>query len=484
MSSLWTAISLLDVGVAILAISYVLRGRKEPVAMIAWVLAIIMLPFVGALLYALMGADRIQRRATRKRGRRIIPALARLHRPASERTRKADTEIAGPALPGDLHVIERLGRRLAHNPATSGNAVDVYAEADQRQMYAALEEAIRAAEHHLHLEYYIWQADATGRHFRDLLIERARAGVEVRVLLDAVGCWKLTRRFLAPWREAGVQVRFFMPLYPLRRRWSPNLRNHRKIVVVDGRMAFTGSQNIGDEYRGLRKRLSPWYDTNLRVRGPAALYLQQVFAEDWLFSGGEELSDDAYYPDPDRPGASIVQIVPTGPQQGVAVLGQLVFAAVSCATRSIRIVTPYFVPGSSVREALKHAAYRGVQVELVLPARGDHPLVLWSGRSFYRELVEAGVRIYEFDQGALHSKIMSVDHRWAMIGSANMDIRSFRLNFEVTAVIFDEPLARQVSQSIQGFLERSQNMQSLALARRGMPYELMEGAARLFAPLL
>jgi cardiolipin synthase len=481
MAWFWTTISILNVAIAVVSIGFVLRGRKEPVSMIAWILGIVLLPFVGCLLYVLLGADRIEKRAVRKR-RRLAPALPTLHGPADARAAQAEAKVERPVLPADLAAIERLGRRLTHSPATDGNAVEIYQQADET--YAAIEESISAATHHIHLEYYTWQPDETGRRFRDLLVAKARQGVEVRLLLDAVGCWKLSRRFLEPLRSAGVEVAFFMPLYPLRRRWSPNLRNHRKIVVVDGQVALFGSQNIGDEYRGLRKRLSPWIDTHMRIRGPAALYLQQTFAEDWLFAARHELTDDVYFPEPLKPGESIVQIAPTGPQQYTAVLAQLIFAAFTSAATSIRIATPYFVPGVSIREALKYAAFRGVRVELVIPSRGDHPLVLRCGRSFYRELLAAGVRIYEFDHGVLHSKIITIDDRWAMIGSANMDIRSFRLNYEMTALVYDEPLARRVSESVGETIERSRRIQIAASDRQSVGQELMEGAARLFAPLM
>jgi len=479
MAWFWTTLSVLNVLIAIIGISFVLRGRKEPVAMIAWILGITLLPFVGCLLYVLLGADRIERRAARKR-RHVAPVLAR--EPADGSIGAADAKTQSPVLPADMAAIERLGRRLTDSPATDGNAVEIYEQADET--YAAIEESIRSAQHHVYLQYYIWQADETGLRFRDLLIEMAGRGVAVRLLLDAVGCWKLTRRFLKPLRSAGVEVAFFMPLYPLRRRWSPNLRNHRKIVVVDGHTAFVGSQNIGDEYRGLRKRLSPWIDTHMRIHGPAASQLQGVFVEDWLFATRQHLTDRVYVPEVARPGASIVQIAPTGPQQHTGVLGQLLFAAFTSAARSIRIVTPYFVPGVSVREALKNAAYRGIDVELVIPSHGDHPLVLWAGRSFYRELLEAGIRIYEFDHGVLHSKIITIDDRWAMIGSANMDIRSFRLNYEVTALLYDEPLARRVSESAGETMKRSRRIRIAARERRSVGQELMEGVARLFAPLM
>jgi cardiolipin synthase len=465
---------------ALLVVAAVLRRRKEPMSMLAWIFAIVTLPFVGSLLWGLMDSTRVRRKAGRRR-RRVAHLLARLKERTAQHARGL-TDGLVTDLPDDLRAVEQLGRRLAQMPATSGNVVRIYQEANAT--YAALEEAIRAAQRHVHLEYYIWQPDRTGRHFRDLLVAKAREGVECRLLLDAVGCWRLTRRFTHPLVAAGCRLAYFMPLYPLRRRFSPHLRNHRKIAVIDGRVALLGSQNIGDEYRGRLKRLSPWYDSHMQVSGPAALFLQQTFAEDWLFATRESLIVEDYFPTPECAGDSVVQVLPTGPDQDVSALDQLVFAAVSTATASIRIATPYFVPGAALRMALVHACYRGVRVQLVLPTRSDSPFVLWAGRSFYSELLDAGVEIYEFDEGMLHSKIVTVDDRWCMLGTANMDIRSFRLNFEITALVYDRRVTQELSESIARYCERARCIGLREVWNRSLPLQLYEGVARLFAPLL
>lgn len=459
----------------------VLRQRTEPMAMLAWILAAMALPFVGPLLYVAMGARRVSRRATRKR--------TRVSRKLRERGLEVDPGVpsaqyaVAATLPDDLAQIEQLGERLSHMPAAAGNSIRIYH--DSNETYAALAHAISGAQRHVHLEYYIWQSDETGRQFRDLLIERARAGVECRVLLDAVGCITLTRKFTGPMTDAGVKLAFFMPLFPLRRRrWSPHLRNHRKIAVIDGDVAFMGSQNIGDEYRGRLKRLSPWLDSHVRIHGPAALYLQQIFAEDWLFSFGESLRGESYFVTPTIAGESIVQVLPSGPDSDIASLSQLVFAAVAQARREVEIATPYFVPSESLRMALLHARFRGVRVRIVLPSRSDNSLVLFAGRTFYDELIEAGVEIYEFGDGMLHSKFMTIDDRWLLIGSANMDVRSFRLNFEITAVVYDERQARTLAGVIDGYCERSRRVTRRELWNRPLHRQVLEGAARLFSPLL
>lgn len=458
--------------------AFVLLRRREPMEMVSWILTIFFLPGAGALLYGAIGANHIRRKAGRRR-KRVALLRSRINASAS-----AAEESGAPAveLPEDLRLIEQIGRRVCDMPTTGGNRVDVFVEANET--YAALEAALHRARHHVHLEYYIWKDDETGRHFRALLIAAARRGLQCRVLLDSVGCIGLPRRFTQPLLDAGVQVAFSLTPNPLSKRWTLHLRNHRKIAVLDGTVGFVGSQNIGDEYRGRLKRLSPWYDSHMRVEGPAALFLQQTFSEDWFLATRESLAGEAFFPTGCRPGRSLVQILPTGPDHDVSALGQLVFAAVAAARTSIRIATPYFVPDPALRMALVHAGLRGVHVQLVLPTRSDSPLVLWAGRSYYSELLDAGVELFEFERGMLHSKVMTVDDRFCMLGSANMDVRSFRLNFEVTALIYDAQVAIGQAGVIERHCRESRQVSIRDARTRPLRHQLVEGVARLFAPLL
>ncbi len=474
----WQAALAVNYVIVILMLASILRRQKEPMSMLAWIFTILTVPYAGWMLYMLFGSTRIRRRARRRR-RRVAHVVSSGKRWAEHRT---ESERETVQLPDDLATVERITRRLLGVPATDGNEVHVYEEPNAT--YYALEESIRAAKHHVHLEYYIWQPDDTGRHFRDLLIERAKDGIQVRLLLDAVGSWRTKWSFLQPLIDAGAQASFFLPVRILRRRWNVSLRNHRKIVVVDGRTAFLGSQNIGDEYLGRRKKLSPWRDAHMRVAGPAVLFLQQAFVEDWYFATRENIVGDEYYPEPLHKGESIVQTVATGPDEEVGVLEQIIFAAVSTAGESIRIATPYFVPGQELRAALRYAAYRGVKVQIILPTRHDAPVVLWAGRSFYAELLAAGVEIYEYDDGVLHSKLITIDGKWCMVGSANMDIRSFRLNFEITALIYDAGVTADLSFSIDRDVQRSRRISQEDVWRRPLHQQLIEGGARVLAPLL
>lgn len=468
------------VALATAAIISVLRHRKDPANMLAWVVAILGFPYFGAAFYYLIGSPRVERRARRKL-RRVRHLHQHLRGSAARSAADAGEVIPASELPPHLTTIQQFGERLSAMPATSGNRIAVSQDAETT--YAALEEAIRGAREHIHLAYYIWRGDETGAHFRDLLIEKARAGVRVRVLLDAVGCWRLSRAFLKPWHESGCDVQFFLPLRPFRRRrWSTHLRNHRKIAVVDGRVGFVGSQNIGDEYRGWKQALSPWFDTHLRIEGPAALFLQQVFVDDWAFTTKRPITDPALFPATESQGDARVQILPTGPTQDFSPLEQLTFAAVAHAEHTLRIETPYFVPYDTLRNALLYAVHRGVRVVIVVPTRTDVPVVTWAGRSYYRELTDAGIEVYEYEGGVLHSKIMTVDDAWCMVGTANMDIRSFRLNFEVTALIYDGAITCDLARAIDANAGAARRIPK----RRSPGYwrQVGEGAARLLSPIL
>ncbi len=462
-------------------VASVLRHPREPTAMLAWIYAIIFMPLVGPFFYWMIGSQRTYRKISKRR-KRVARLQTRAREARNYETPSADGPTWRDDLPADLAAVEEMGRRLTLMPATPGNRVDACEEANAT--YAALEAALRSAQHHIHLQYYIWNGDETGRHFFDVIAERARQGVECRVLLDSVGCFALPRRLLEPLRQSGVHVAFFLPLGRTTRRWAFHLRNHRKIAVIDGRIGFTGSQNIGDEYRGRLKHLSPWFDTHLRIEGPATLGLQQTFAEDWLFATRESLPDDPYFKIPPRAGDSVVQILPTGPERGVSPLQQILFAAVSSAEKSIKLVTPYFVPDRSMQSALLYARVRGVQVRLILPTRTDVPLTLHAARSFYPPLIDAGVEIFEFGGGVLHSKVMTVDDRWCVVGSANMDVRGFRLNFEITAMMFDTPLAQALGASIERRCGESRQVTAREVWNRPAWREIFEGAARLFTPFV
>ncbi len=451
----------------------ILRSR-EPVGAIAWILALMLMPGVGGVLYLAVGTTRIVRKTEKIRRSRATlgPLLPRL----------CEYEMSQlPGLQGTAaEELFELLRRTADSRPTRGNRVEVIT--DTNRAYWLQQQAIQAAKHHVHLEYYIFQPDETGRRFRDLLIEKARAGVEVRFLYDAVGSMRLTRRFLRPMWQAGIKVECFLPVNPLRRRWVFNLRNHRKLLVVDGEVGFTGGVNVGDEYVG--RHYGYWRDTHLMLRGPAALQMQQVFAADWYFAVGEELRADGYYPAPGQPGDELVQIVSSGPDQATNTAQEMYFAAISAARQRVWIETCYFVPPQPILRALITAAHRGVDVRIIVPRRCAHLLPLIAAHSYYEELLAAGVELYQYDKGLMHAKTMSVDSCWATVGSTNLDVRSLELNFEVGAVFYGEAMAKRIEEIFEQDLARSLPVELDEWKQRGLLKRLTENTCRLFSPML
>lgn len=462
------------------AVIYILRWHREPRSMLLWILAMRLLPVVGVLVFLVFseprgGWHRMRRRRKRKR---LEAALMHKNQAFRERALTNDRQAIDPA----VRAFARLAKRLGAHVATPGNDVRIFHDAEAT--YAAIERAIDHAESHVHLEYYIFQPDKTGQAIRDRLIRKAREGVQCRLLLDYVGCWRLPRRFIRPMLDAGVQVEFAMPVIPWHGRWRVNYRNHRKIVVVDGRTGFTGSQNIGDEYRGRLARYGPWRDTHLMIVGPGVHHLQEVFVEDWHYTTGEDLVQDMYFPLPLPAGEHMVQVLPSGPGQQVRAMHHLLFAAVSTARSSVCVITPYFVPDAAMVLALQSACYRGVRVRLLIPTATDQRVVLFAGRGCYPELIQAGVEVYEHDSTMLHSKVIVIDQLLAMVGSANMDERSFRLNFELTVMLHSQALARELYDDFESLVTRSRRIRHREVGRQSHLQELAIGLARLASPLL
>jgi cardiolipin synthase len=473
----------LALGGYVLAFVLILRvvmDRRDSSATLAWIMVIAFLPYVGALLFFLIGRTRVWRRKRRRQRyrRAFLQALDGLPRTAA----LCDASASLPDLPGPAAEIARVGACVAGSPLLPGNRVEVLIDANRT--YHLMEEAIRGAEHHVHMMSYVFRNDEAGTRFRDALVEKARQGVQVRLLVDAVGSHGLPSSFVRPLLAAGGKFGRFMPVLPLRPHWRPNLRNHRKILVVDGRIGFAGGLNVGDEYRGRKKRFAPWRDTHVRLEGAATLRLQEVFLEDWLFATDEDVFDPVYFPEREPAGADLVQVIGSGPDEPNATIHAVFFTAITQAHHSVFVTTPYFVPDLAVLTALKSAAWRGVDVRLLVPGKSDLPLVRLAGRSYHRELLEAGVKIYEHRPGILHAKTMVVDRAWSSIGSANMDIRSFRLNFEVNVLVSGEGMARQLEEIFLADIARARPVDLRAIARKPRRARFFEAVARVLSPAL
>jgi cardiolipin synthase len=475
----------------LLAIAHIpqvlIQRRDRPMSSLAWILCMLELPYLGVLCWWIFGLTHL-RRPRRKR----VRAHKAIQDPLVAVRDQLRDDLDGAAITADTSQIGRAQLMLLNAeqgafPATRDNRVDALLSGGEA--YDAFERAVRAARHHIHFEFYIWRADATGTRFRDLLIERARAGVEVRALYDGIGGSEVHGAFMQPLIDAGAQVAPFLPVNIFERRLRVNFRNHRKIIVIDGVVGFTGGVNIGDEYR-------EWEDTAVRLEGPVVYQLQEVFAEDWHFATAENLATAAYFPPPlgeqgeghveSAAGSATARVIASGPDLRRQIMHQVFFMAITMARSRIWLVTPYFIPEQAIIAALTTAALRGVDVQLIVPGPGasDVAIARWAGQAFYEELLEAGVKIHEYSGKILHAKVLLIDEQWSFVGSANLDIRSFRLNFEINCLVSDSATHQTFARWFEGARAQSHPLRLPAFAQRGRLPKLIEGAARLFSPLL
>ena len=456
----------------------VLHERRDPVRALSWIAVIVLLPFAGMVLFVFFGQDyRKQKIFNRKE----IKDLIQFEQLSYKQLREIDT-FSNPEVAANREIITLL---LNNNKSllTTNNRLEVLN--DGSETFASLIDALRKAESFIHLEYYIFENDELGGRIADILKEKARSGVEVRFIYDDVGSWNLKRSFIRSLRDAGVQVHCFMPVvFP----WLTSkitYRNHRKIVVIDGKVGYTGGLNIADRYlRGTKH--GPWRDTHLKIEGTAVNMLQLTFLADWYFATGIQLKDKDKYlmVSDDSVGDTAVQIATSGPDSDWATIMQAYFAAITKATDHIYISTPYFMPGESLLTALKVAALSGIDVRIMLPSRSDSKIVYWASRSYIAELLEAKIKVYLYNKGFNHSKIITIDNRFSSIGTANMDNRSFEDNFEVTAMIYDRDVTDRLESRFLADLNGCTRLTYRRWATRSRTDMFKESVARLFSPLL
>ena len=411
-----------------LAMTPVVVRRRPSVNALAWLVIIFFLPWAGLVAYGLVG----ERRLGRRRLRRRRTALAEVRSRGLVHT--AEAFIVRPAVAPEQDDLVLMAERLSGLPVLGGNAVGFETETDRAidTLIADLDAAVE----HAHLLYYIFRADATGRRIADALVRASGRGVRCRVLADAVGSRSMLSALAPRLRRAGVEVVAALPAGVLRRRFRRiDLRNHRKLAVIDGRIAHTGSQNLVDEGYGGR-RVGPWRDIMMHIEGPAVASLQSVFLEDWFAETGAMPVTEGLFPEPDQRGATAIQPVPSGPDDDRDTFRSVVIAALYEAQRRVIITTPYFIPDDGLVQALRINALRGVRIDLVLPLRCDQVLAGAAASSRFSELLDAGVTIHQHGPGLLHAKTMSVDDAFALVGSGNFDSRSFFLNYELSLILY------------------------------------------------
>jgi len=460
------------VGGVLSAFDAVMTARS-PQGAVAWALALTTVPYVALPAYWVLGRRRFHGYLlARRQGEEALDPLA---------------DGLGTALGGvEAELTIRLRRfkaleELARLPFTRGN--DVRLLIDGTRIHDAILDEIAAARSFVLVQFYIIRDDAAGQGLARALCERAAAGVRVFLLYDEIGSSDLTPSFTDGLRRSGVEVHPFHSRRGRQNRFQINFRNHRKVVVTDGRVALVGGANVGDEYRGLDPSIGAWRDTHVRIEGPAAICVQLSFVEDWYWATKKILELD-WSPRLSEHADRRVLVLPTGPADRLESCGLFFVHAINAAQRRIWIASPYFVPDSSVVHALQLAALRGVDVRILIPERPDHLLVWLAAFSFLRETVEAGVKVAKYLPGFLHQKVLLVDDDVAAIGTANLDNRSFRLNFELTAVVADGSFAREVEAMLVADFEQSRLEGPGTLEEKPWWFRLAARVARLFAPIL
>lgn len=457
--------------------------NKNPSKTLAWLVVMTFIPIVGFFFYLMFGQNFRKKRKFRKKELEDFGELELL-----VNQQFGEHYIEEILEKEKNHSRRRLINLVVHNsqsPFTMNNRVNVLTNGVET--FHAILQALSEATHHIHMQYYIWRNDGVGRDIQRILIEKAEAGVEVRVIFDGVGSFDLDKSYIQELRNAGAEVYPFLPVvFPIITS-RVNYRNHRKIVVVDGKVAFMGGLNIGDEYLGKDPRFGFWRDTHLQLRGDAVYVLQAIFFMDWAFVKGEShfrLQDPAYFPAHAVREKHFVQIAASGPDSDWEAIMQAYFTAIASATRYVHITTPYFIPDDSILTVIKTAALSGIDVKLIIPGRPDHKFVHWATKSYLDELLEAGVKVYAYEKGFIHAKILTVDGVVASIGTANMDMRSFYYNFEVNALIYDENIVKRLEDDFMEDLAASREITLAEVYGRSFGQKLKESSARLFSPLL
>ncbi|MEO6776629.1 MAG: cardiolipin synthase [Kofleriaceae bacterium] len=473
MTSWWLVITgAFAVWAIVMAVVIVLQQRS-PAATIAWMMVLAFVPIVGYVVYRLIGPQRLSRKKLRRQlTRRIIEeAAGALH--AIEIEAKHREQLA------------RIGIAAGEPPPLRADAIELYC--DGQSCFAAIAKAIDLAHHHVHMEYYIWENDRSGQRLRDQLVERARSGIEVRVIVDGTGSHAAGPRFFKPLVAAGAEVYWFNPvsLFALRRRRA-DFRSHRKIVVCDGRVGFMGGMNIADTQTPEFTGEAAWRDTHVRFAGSTVRALQRIFVEDWAYSADKVLPfEPPYFPIPsETETGAVVQIVASGPDLAVFAVHKMYFAAITQAVQRVWLTTPYFVPDEAILSAIVSAAMRGVDVRLIVPAKGDSRLVELASRSYFSEILDAGVRIFEYTPRFIHAKTMVIDDDVAIVASANLDNRSFRLDFELGAVIYAHELNTALADAFTRDLQACREVRRDAIEGQRFFPRLFQSGARLLSPLL
>ncbi|GEP96932.1 cardiolipin synthase [Chitinophaga cymbidii] len=482
----WQSIGIIILyGLTTLVAIKALLETKTTGKTLAYLMLLFFIPGIGVLVYLIVGMNRRVNRIYSRKWLSNVRLSERLKAYLQQENRQ--TLVEHSDLVSNKTGIARLLFRDSLSPITADNEAILLINGEEK--FPLLLETLRAAKHHIHLEYYIFEEDIIGREVMEVLKERARAGVEVRFIYDDFGSGDINRRFLKQMRAAGIQV---FPFYRVRLLANRlNYRNHRKIVVVDGHTGFIGGINVADRYindpryRDAHPKWPFWRDTHLCIKGAGVHTLQFLFMGDWNFCAEMDMPiTQEYFPDIPDTGDDLVQIAASGPDSERSSIMLSYLAAINQAERSVFITTPYFIPNDSILNALQQAALSGRDVRLLVPSESDSKVVNKASESFFEDLLTCGVRIFRYNKGFVHAKTMVVDENLSVIGTANMDIRSFDFNFEVNAFVYSKEMNWKLTETFLQDLLHCTELTLETWVERGRWKRLGEAVVRLFSPLL
>ncbi|WP_062352368.1 cardiolipin synthase [Bacillus kwashiorkori] len=456
--------------------------RRDPSATWAWILVLFLIPLVGFILYLIFGQNLTKKRLFFWEDYKKIGV--------NQLIEEQTNLLAQNKLPLRTREAE-IHRDLIYLSLTSNNAlltqdneIDIFT--DGRDKFNRLFHDIREAKDHIHMQYYIFRDDEMGKKLIDLLTEKAKQGVTVRILYDEMGSRRIRKRSFNKLIKAGGMVEVFFPSKIPFINLRVNFRNHRKLVIIDGKIGYVGGFNVGDEYLGLNKKFGYWRDTHLRIQGNAVHAIQIRFILDWNQASNRHdiYYEEKYFPKTFHSGKIPIQIVTSGPDSEAEHIKNGYIKMITSAKKSILIQTPYFIPDASILDALRIAALSGIDVQIMIPNKPDHMFVYWATMSYIGELLKVGAKVFIYDNGFVHAKMIVVDKNAASVGTANIDVRSFRLNFEVNAFMYDGPTAEKLVEVFEKDMEVSRELTYEQYLQRPIIIRFKESISRLLSPIL
>ncbi|MBF8982824.1 cardiolipin synthase [Lutibacter sp. B2] len=481
MPSFISTLSLLFILNILLAIVIIFLERKNPTSTLAWLMVLVLLPNIGFILYLIFGQNLSKQK------------MFKLKTEEDQLLRKMVLEQISYLKNNEIYFNDpsiQQYQDMIHMHLMSSDAIfsqdnEVEIFTDGKEKFDALIESIEEAQDHIHMLYYIFKNDSLGKRIVDALTKKAKEGVEVRLLYDAVGGHNLPRNFFKELKDVGGQVVSFFPFKIPLINFRINFRNHRKLAIIDGTYGFIGGFNIGNEYLGLDKKFGYWRDTHLKLNGSAVQMIQIRFMLDWQYASKETMAyDSRYFPEITMNGKTGIQIVSSGPDSEQEQIKNGYLKIIHSAKESIYIQTPYFIPDESILSALRIAALSGIDVRLMIPSKPDHMFVYWATYSYIGELLKSGVRTFVYDKGFIHAKTIVVDGKLASVGTANIDVRSFKLNFEVNAFIYDTFTSNKLKSIFEKDMIDCSELTSDLYNQRSRIIKFKESIFRLLSPIL